>query len=84
MKKKILVTLLSLILTASMVGCGNKADQSIAQDENPTTVEATEQTEENNSSEESESNTEAEENKESTEESIAEPTPEPTGSRINF
>ena len=78
MKKKILVTLLSLILTASMVGCGNKADQSIAQDENPTTVEATEQTEENNSSEESESNTEAEENKESEEESIAEPTPEPT------
>ena len=42
MKKKILVTLLSLVLTASVIGCGNKADQSIAQDANPMTVEATE------------------------------------------
>lgn len=78
MKKKILVTLLSFVLTASMVGCGNRTDPSMAQDVNPSTVEATEQTEENDPAVESESTAESGENKESEEESTAVPTPEPT------
>ncbi len=78
MKKNILITLLSFVLTASMVGCGNKTDPSMAPDVNPSTVEATEQTEENDPTVESESNAESAENKESEEESTAAPTPEPT------
>lgn len=78
MKKKILITLLSFILTASMVGCGNRTDPSMTPDAGPVTVEAAEQTEENDPTVESESNAESEENKESEEESAAAPTPEPT------
>lgn len=65
MKKKILVTLLSFILTASMFGCGNKTDPSMAPDAKPITVEAAGQTEENDPTVESESNAEPEKNKES-------------------
>ena len=72
MKKKILVTLLSFVLTISMVGCGNKTDPSMTPDVNPTTEEATEQTEENDPSVDSENNAESEE------ESTAVPTPEPS------
>ena len=79
MKKKILVTLLSFALTASMIcGCGNKTDPSMAPDVNPTTEEVTEQTEENDPSVDSENNAESEGNKESEEESTAVPTPEPS------
>lgn len=78
MKKNILIILLSFVLTASMVGCGNRTDPSMAPDVNPSTVEATEQTEENNHTVESESTADSAENKESEEESTAVPTPEPT------
>ena len=79
MKKKILVALLSLILTASMVcGCGNKTDPSIATDANPTTVDSTESTEGNDPTDESESSAETEESKNSEDESAAAPTQEPT------
>ena len=79
MKKKILVTLLSFALTASMVcGCGNKNNPGMATDANPTTVESTEPTEGNDPTEESESSVEIEESKDSEEESAVEPTPEPT------
>ena len=79
MKKKFLVTLLSLALTASMAcGCGNKTDPSMVTDSNPTTVESTEPTKENDPTVESESNAETEESKESEEESVVESTLEPT------
>lgn len=79
MKKKILVILLSLVLTASMVcGCGNKSDPSMATDANPTAVESTEPMEGNNPTEESESSAGTEESKDSEEESVVAPTPEPT------
>lgn len=79
MKKKIVITLLSFALTVSMVcGCGNKADQNLSAEGEPTVVESTESSEENSSAAESESSAETEESKESEEESAAASTPEPT------
>lgn len=70
MKKRIIVSLLSFALTAVLIcGCGNKTEQSMAEDTNLSEVETTESTEENT--------TEPEESKESEEETVATPTPEP-------
>ena len=80
MKKKFLVTLLSLTMTAILVcgGCGNKTDQSMAADMNPTEVESTDPAEESENTDDSESATEPEESKEPEEETVTTPTPEPT------
>lgn len=79
MKKRMLVTLLSLALTASLTcGCGNRSDQSMAAETDPVTVESTESSEEGVSTAEPETNGETEDGKGSEEQPEAAPTPEPT------
>lgn len=79
MKRKLLVTLLSFALTASMVcGCGNRTNQSMAAETNPAEMESTEPSGGDESAAELETTAAPEDSRESEEGAVATPAPEPT------
>ncbi len=79
MKRRMLVILLSLVLTASLAcGCGNKTNQNVDTETDPATAEFTVPSEAGTPDVEPQLDTELEESKESGEESAVTPVPEPT------